>query len=114
MAFQHRYDRNRQALSDRECQALQACKVAVVGCGGLGGFVAEHLARIGVGSLRLVDADVFEETNLNRQLFCTEESLGVAKVEAAAKRLAAVNSSVAVEPVRAYLTSDNAADLITG
>ena len=92
MAFQHRYDRNRQALSDRECQALQACKVAVVGCGGLGGFVAEHLARIGVGSLRLVDADVFEETNLNRQLFCTEESLGVAKVEAAAKRLAAVNS----------------------
>ena len=114
MTFQHRYDRNRQALSDRECQALQACKVAVVGCSGLGGFVAEHLARIGVGSLRLVDADVFEETNLNRQLFCTEESLGVAKVEAAAKRLAAVNSSVSVEPVRAYLTSDNAADLITG
>lgn len=114
MTFQHRYDRNRQALSDRECQALQACKVAIVGCGGLGGFVAEHLARIGVGSLRLVDADVFEETNLNRQLFCTEESLGVAKVEAAAKRLAAVNSSVSVEPVRAHLTSDNAADLITG
>lgn len=114
MAFQHRYDRNKQALSDRECQALQTSKVAVVGCGGLGGFVAEHLARLGVGSLRLVDADVFEETNLNRQLFCTEETLGVAKVEAAAKRLATVNSETAVEPVRACLTSDNAADLIAG
>ena len=112
MAFQHRYDRNKQALSDQECQALQACKVAVVGCGGLGGYVAEHLARIGVGGLRLVDADVFEESNLNRQLFCTEETLGVAKVDAAAKRLAVVNSSVTVEPVRAYLTSDNAIDLI--
>ena len=105
MTFQHRYDRNKQALLDRECQALQACKVAVVGCGGLGGYVVEHLARIGVGSLRLVDADVFEETNLNRQLFCTEETLGVAKVDAAAKRF---------EPVRACLTSDNAADLIAG
>ena len=113
MAFQRRYDRNKQALSDRECQALQTSKVAVVGCGGLGGFVAEHLARIGVGSLRLIDADVFEESNLNRQLFCTEDMLGVAKVDAASKRLAAVNSSVAVESVRAYLTSDNAVELIT-
>ena len=114
MTFQYRYDRNRQALSDQECQALQASKVAVVGCGGLGGSAAEHLARIGVGSLRLIDADVFEESNLNRQLFCTEDMLGVAKVDAAAKRLAAVNSSVAVEPIRAYLTSDNAAELIAG
>ena len=114
MTFQYRYDRNKQALLDRECQVLQACKVAVFGCGGLGGYVAEHLARLGVGSLRLVDADVFEETNLNRQLFCTEETLGVAKVEAAAKRLATVNSETAVEPVRACLTSDNAADLIAG
>ena len=69
MAFEHRYDRNNQALSDRECQALSERKVAVIGCGGLGGYVAEHLARVGVGTLRLVDADVFEESNHNRQLF---------------------------------------------
>ena len=112
MAFEHRYDRNRQALSDRECQALLGCKVAVIGCGGLGGYVAEHLARVGVGSLRLVDADVFEESNLNRQLFCTEDSLGRAKVAVAAERLGAVNSGVAIESLDTLLVSDNAAALI--
>ena len=114
MAFEHRYDRNIQALSNRECQALSECKVAVIGCGGLGGYVAEHLARVGVGTLRLVDADVFDETNLNRQLFCTEDALGRAKVEVAAECLAEVNSEVQVETLNTLLTSDSAFDLITG
>ena len=114
MAFEHRYDRNNQALSDRECQALSECKVAVIGCGGLGGYVAEHLVRVGVGTLRLVDADVFEESNLNRQLFCTEDALGRAKVEVAAERLAKVNSEVQVETLNTLLTSDNAFNLIDG
>lgn len=114
MAFEHRYGRNKRALSDRECRALLECKVAVIGCGGLGGYVAEHLARVGVGSLRLVDADVFDETNLNRQLFCTESALGRAKVEVAAKRLAKVNSEVQVETFNTLLTSENAFDLIAG
>ena len=89
-------------------------RVAVIGCGGLGGYVAEHLARVGVGSLRLVDADVFEESNLNRQLFCTEDSLGRAKVAVAAERLGAVNSGVAIESLDTLLVSDNAAALIAG
>ena len=114
MAFEHRYDRNKRALSDRECRALLECKVAVIGCGGLGGYVAEHLARIGVGSLRLVDADVFDETNLNRQLFCTEDALGRAKVEVAADRLAKVNSEVQIETHATLLNSDDAFDLIAG
>lgn len=45
MAFEHRYDRNKRALSDRECQALSECKVAVIGCGGLGGSVEEMTLR---------------------------------------------------------------------
>ena len=45
MAFEHRYDRNNQALSDRECRALLECKVAVIGCGGLGGSVEEMTLR---------------------------------------------------------------------
>lgn len=114
MAFEHRYDRNKQALSNRECQALSECEVAVIGCGGLGGYVAEHLARVGVGCLRLVDADVFDETNLNRQLFCTEDALGRAKVEVAVERLGKVNSEVQVETLNTLLTSDNAFNLIDG
>ena len=45
MAFEHRYDRNKRALSDRECQALSECEVAVIGCGGLGGSVEEMTLR---------------------------------------------------------------------
>lgn len=45
MAFEHRYDRNKRALSDRECQALSECKVVVIGCGGLGGSVEEMTLR---------------------------------------------------------------------
>lgn len=45
MAFKHRYDRNKRALSDRECRALLECKVAVIGCGGLGGSVEETTLR---------------------------------------------------------------------
>ena len=67
-----------------------------------------------LGTLRLVDADVFEESNLNRQLFCTEDALERAKVEVAAERLAEVNSEVQVETLNTLLTSDNAFDLIDG
>lgn len=67
-----------------------------------------------LGTLRLVDADVFEESNLNRQLFCTEDALERAKVEVAAERLAEVNSEVQVETLNTLLTRDNAFDLIDG
>lgn len=67
-----------------------------------------------LGTLRLVDADVFEESNLNRQLFCTEDALGRAKVEVAAERLGNVNSEVQFETFNTLLTSDNASDLIDG
>lgn len=67
-----------------------------------------------LGTLRLVDADVFEESNLNRQLFCTEDALGRAKVEVAVERLGKVNSEVQVETLNTLLTSDNAFNLIDG
>ena len=114
MALEHRYDRNQKALTHEECQALSSCVVTVVGCGGLGGYVAEHLARLGVGHLRLIDADVVEETNLNRQLFATEDTLGSVKVQAAVARLEQVNSQVCVEPLNTYLTRENAEELIAG
>ena len=112
MALEHRYDRNFLALTNDECKTLHAARVTVVGCGGLGGYVAEQLARIGVGHLRLIDSDVFEETNLNRQLFCTECTLGIPKVHVAAERLVEVNSEVQVDAYKETLTCNNAAQLI--
>lgn len=104
-----RYSRNREALSMADQQLLLAATVVVVGLGGLGGTVAEILARAGVGRLILVDGDVFEESNLNRQLNSTVDTIGAGKAAAAAARIAAVNPSTrtVVHPV--FLTAENAA-----
>lgn len=89
-----RYQRNGKMLSCADQLKLFRSCVAVVGCGGLGGYVLEMLARIGVGHLIAIDPDVFEEHNLNRQLLATLDNLGMAKVEAARLRIAAINPAV--------------------
>lgn len=109
-----RYQRNIPALTEAECLLLQNKRVLVVGCGGLGGHIIDLLARIGVGSLRVVDGDVFEETNLNRQLLSRMPLLGVSKARAAAEHVAGVNPDTAVEAVSAFLTEDNVRSLIAG
>ncbi|NPV60590.1 MAG: HesA/MoeB/ThiF family protein [Actinobacteria bacterium] len=86
-----RYQRNIGTIGvEGQLRLVRSC-VGVCGLGGLGGYVAEELARFGVGSLVLVDGDVFDESNLNRQLLCTEGDLGRSKAEAAAERVKAVN-----------------------
>lgn len=114
MFLPNRYDRNHAALSLEEGELLARKRIAVVGCGGLGGLTIEALARIGVGYLRVIDGDVFEESNLNRQLLCTEDKLGQKKAAVAAERVRAVNGSVACEPVSTYLSQINSASLIEG
>ncbi len=88
----------------------------LVGCGALGGTVAEQLVRGGVGFLRLVDRDLVEWTNLQRQVLFDEADArdGVPKAAAAGRRLAAVNSAVAVEPVVADVHAGNLAELMAG
>jgi molybdopterin/thiamine biosynthesis adenylyltransferase len=114
ICFPRRYDRNYQTIDDAEQQRLFKARIAVVGCGGLGGYIAEELARLGVGCLVLIDGDRHEETNLNRQLTATENTLGSLKVLAAQERLAQVNSNVVVEAHAEHLTSDNAGGLLAG
>lgn len=109
-----RYERNIPALTEEECLALQSKRVLVVGCGGLGGHIIDMLARIGVGSLRVVDGDVFEPSNLNRQLLSEVPLLGIKKAKAAADRIARVNPQVHVEAVEEYLTEANVWGLISG
>lgn len=109
-----RYKRNIPALTEAECLSLGEKKVLVVGCGGLGGHIIDQLARIGVGTLRVVDGDVFEESNLNRQLLSTVPLLGVNKSRAAAGHIACVNPGITAEAVEEFLTESNAAALVDG
>lgn len=76
--------------------ALLQSTVGIVGAGGLGGWIIEGLARMGVGRLIIIDGDVFEENNLNRQALCVEDGLGKPKVLLAQQRVAEVNAAVEV------------------
>lgn len=109
-----RYVRNLPALTEAECLILRTKRVLVVGCGGLGGHIIDQLARIGIGSLRVVDGDVFEASNLNRQLLSEVPLLGVSKVKAAAERISRVNPDIQVEAVEAFLIQANAVGLLEG
>lgn len=107
-----RYQRNRRLLSTEEQLGLLRSRVAVIGCGGLGGYVIEELARLGVGKIVAVDFDTFEEHNLNRQLLSFPDTLGQSKVAAAAERVARVNPAVVLEPVGLALTRENGGEIL--
>jgi molybdopterin/thiamine biosynthesis adenylyltransferase len=109
-----RYQRNRAMISIEQQLSLLRSKVAVFGCGGLGGYIIEELARLGVGRITVVDPDVFEEHNLNRQLLCTQELLGRKKVDAAARRVAAVNPAVRVRAFDVAFGQGNSAEILKG
>ncbi len=109
-----RHSRNIPALTEAEQAVLAGKTVAVIGCGGLGGHLTELLTRVGVGSIRVVDGDVFEESNLNRQLLATMDSLGCSKAKAAAERVKAIDPAVQVTAHPVFLIRDNARELISG
>ena len=114
MSVPARYNRNLHSLSEDECASLADKRAVVVGCGGLGGYCIEELARLGVGHLRAIDGDAFEESNLNRQILATQATLGQDKAQTAAARVLAVNPLVAVEPVSTLLDEGNAGALVEG
>ena len=95
---------------------LSAARVLVAGCGGLGSNAASLLARAGIGALRIVDRDVVELSNLQRQSLFSEADVrdGCPKAIAAARRIGAVNSDVRVEPIVADLDSGNVLGFLDG
>jgi molybdopterin/thiamine biosynthesis adenylyltransferase len=107
-----RYARNAGTIGLAGQLALHDARVAVAGCGGIGGYLVEELARLGVGTIVAVDPDLFDESNLNRQLLATVENIGLPKVEAAALRVRSVNPAVIVRPLRARLDSRSAPSIL--
>lgn len=112
--MQERYIRNLGPLTEEECLLLRQRRVFLAGCGGLGGYLLEHLLRAGVGAITVCDGDTIVPSNLNRQLLADMESLGRSKTEAACARAALVNPEAAAEARPVFLTADNALGLIAG
>ena len=89
-----RYRRNLGTVGFDGQKKLLESSVIIVGLGGLGGYLIEELGRVGVGRIVCCDHDVFDATNLNRQILSDQGNLGESKVDAAQERLAAINSAV--------------------
>lgn len=95
-------------------ERLLKAKVLVVGAGGLGAPVLLYLAAAGVGTIGVIDDDAVDLSNLQRQVIHDTAAIGVAKVDSAAARIAAINPDVTVDRHYARLTAANALDLIGG
>ena len=94
--------------------ALSASHACVIGIGGVGSWVAEGLARSGVGRLTLIDLDHVAESNINRQVHALDATLGQAKVQAMAERIAAFSPHCRVDTIEDFLTPENAEALLAG
>jgi molybdopterin/thiamine biosynthesis adenylyltransferase len=90
------FSRNLGSITADQQKTLQQATVAVIGCGGLGGFVIEELARLGIGILLISDPDIFDASNINRQLYATKSTLGQNKALIAADRIHTLHDQTTV------------------
>ena len=110
--IEERYIRTVGTLMPDEINALHQKRVCIVGCGGLGGNILEMLARIGVLNITVVDGDVFAESNLNRQILCTEKNIGEHKTDHAVQRVKSINSEVKIIAHKVLVVEENAAEIL--
>lgn len=102
------FSRTALLLGDAGMEKLKNAKVAIFGLGGVGGYVAEALARSGIGALELVDHDTISITNLNRQILATHSTIGQYKAEAARQRVLDINPEASVTARVCFFTPDTA------
>ncbi|MEG0378542.1 MAG: tRNA threonylcarbamoyladenosine dehydratase [Eubacterium sp.] len=104
------FDRTALVLGDEGLIKLKKSRVILFGVGGVGSFTAEALIRVGLGHLTLVDKDVVDLTNLNRQLIALHSTIGRVKVEVAAERLLDINPQAEIQPMHQCYLPENADD----
>lgn len=110
----YRYIRNRDSISTQDQFALFTSHVSVIGAGGLGGQVILNLSRIGIGHLVVVDHDVFDETNLNRQALSSDNVLGQSKARTAVSIINSINPGIDVKAHHVKLHSSNSKSILQG
>jgi len=91
---------------------LSSARVLIIGAGGLGAPVALYLAAAGVGTIGIVDNDIVEVSNLQRQVCHFHNNIGTAKVESAREKMKAINPDITVIPLEKYLVADNIREII--
>jgi sulfur-carrier protein adenylyltransferase/sulfurtransferase len=112
--YEASFTRNFGVISHEEQARLRNARVTVVGAGGVGGITLIQLARMGVGSIHVIDRDQFEASNINRQMLSSVSRLGENKAEVAGQVLRDINPDIEVRVTQAFVSEDNAAELLAG
>ena len=107
----HQFSRNELVYGPEGTEILKNSTVAILGIGGVGSFAAEALARTGVGTLILIDKDVVDITNVNRQIHATLKTVGRPKVEVMAERIAEINPNCRVVQLHMFYNEETATQL---
>ena len=103
----HTFSRFTTIVGDDLLDSLKDKCVLILGCGGVGGYVVEALARCGIGTLILVDFDVIDETNINRQIIALDSTIGRKKVDVLCERVKDINKECNVIKVEQFIDTDN-------
>lgn len=106
-------ERSTLLLGDEKLEYLKSLTIAVVGLGGVGAYAAEMLARTGVGSMIILDADSIHPSNKNRQLLALESTIGQPKAQLMYDRLRDINPSLKITVIKEFLTQDNVDEILS-
>lgn len=106
----NQFSRTKMLIGTEALDKLSNASVAVFGIGGVGGFVVEALARVGVGKLDLIDNDEVNETNINRQIIALHSTIGKSKVEVAKDRVLDINPEANVRIYKKFFTPENSTE----
>ena len=107
----HKFSRLVKVIGEADFSILNKSKVLVLGCGGVGGYVVEALARSGIGTLVIVDFDNIDESNINRQIIALDSTVGLKKVDVLEKRIKDINRDCNVIKIDKFITVDNLDEL---
>ena len=106
MQKDERFMRTEILLGEDGMECLKNARVMIIGLGAVGGYALEALARAGIGTLMLVDFDVFDRSNINRQILALESTIGIKKTEAARRRVAEINPDCKVVVKDVFVNAD--------
>lgn len=106
------FERTRLVFNPAQLQALTQAHVLIAGVGGVGGFAAEALARVGVGKITLVDHDQVSPSNINRQIIALNSTVGQNKVDVMAQRIADIHPACQVTPLARFLATEEMPEFV--
>ena len=105
-------ERTELLVQNKGIEKLQSSTILIVGLGGVGSFAAEFIARAGVGKMTIVDGDVFDETNINRQLPALQSTIGKSKAMVLSDRIKDINPAIELTVIEEFLSPERAFEIV--